>query len=137
MANLPTEWQIARPAEEWHDDHGTVLWWHCERGEPPHVGSPLDDDWVEGRYTHWTPLPNPVFLAGGASEDDILAAWRASECPGLWMRLAGKLWERLQADMNAKHPGAKCECGTPIIGAASRCLVCCLRTASTAPQEIL
>lgn len=52
---------IARPASEWHEDHGTVLWWHEGYGEPPYVGSPLNDDWEDGLFTHWTPIPNPVF----------------------------------------------------------------------------
>ena len=46
----------ARPADEWHDDDGTVLWWRLPVEEPPYVGSPLNSDWTEGYYTHWTPL---------------------------------------------------------------------------------
>lgn len=56
-----------RPAEEYHEDFGTVLWWHLPIQEPPRVGSPLDTDWCQGMwcgqtpadyYTHWSPLPN-------------------------------------------------------------------------------
>jgi hypothetical protein len=44
---------------EWHEDHGTVLWWRFPVVEPPWVGSPLDDEWEEeADFTHWTPLPN-------------------------------------------------------------------------------
>jgi chromosome segregation ATPase len=52
-----------RPASEWHEDYGTVLWHHLPIQEPPHVGTPLDSDWDhfdEGYYTHWSPIPmNP------------------------------------------------------------------------------
>ena len=50
---------VARPLEEWHGDVGDVLWWRFPIQEPPWVGSPLDDDWVDGYYTHWTPLDPP------------------------------------------------------------------------------
>lgn len=74
---------VPRPIEEWHEDHGDVLWW-CWRdgawlGEAPYVGSPVDlghtvechthtqngdspaarfmvGGWP-GYHTHWTPLP--------------------------------------------------------------------------------
>ena len=54
-----------RPLEEWHDDHGTVLWWNAdEQGaplqEPPwHIGCPLDTDWpdVADSCRFWAPLP--------------------------------------------------------------------------------
>ena len=49
-----------RPLAEWHEDYGTVLWWRAPVCEPPHVGSPLDDDWDdEHEFTHWMPIPNP------------------------------------------------------------------------------
>lgn len=32
----------ARPFNEWHEDHGDVLWWHFPIVESPYVGSPLD-----------------------------------------------------------------------------------------------
>jgi len=69
--------------------------------------------------------------------DALIARMIVTTDPAERARLGGEIWERLQADMNARRPGAKCECGTPIIGAAYRCLVCCLRTAGTAPQELL
>lgn len=31
-----------RQASEWHEDHGTVLWWRFPICEPPYVGTPLD-----------------------------------------------------------------------------------------------
>ncbi|WP_317386575.1 hypothetical protein [Tritonibacter scottomollicae] len=77
--------RVPRPLNEWHEDHGDVVWW-CwgwdgERwlDETPYVGSPLDTgQTVEvhtdrekgeapaarifvggwpGYHTHWTPLP--------------------------------------------------------------------------------
>lgn len=34
-----------RPASEWHDDVGDVLWWVLPVEEPPYVGSPLSSGW--------------------------------------------------------------------------------------------
>lgn len=73
---------IARPLEEWHEDHGDALWWFFPMTEAPYVGSPLDcgqtvevvtrfvrgGEIVEelsrysvggwpGYHTHWTPIP--------------------------------------------------------------------------------
>lgn len=31
-----------RPFAEWHEDHGSVLWWRFPIAEPPYVGNPLD-----------------------------------------------------------------------------------------------
>lgn len=68
-----------RPLDEWHEDHGPVMWWFFPITEPPYVGSPLDcghtvevefrtrgglpiththmvGGWP-GYHTHWTPLP--------------------------------------------------------------------------------
>jgi hypothetical protein len=60
-----------RPAAQWHDDVGTVLWWHLPIQEPPYVGAGAgmnesdrygeatscrrlqEDGWL----THWSPLP--------------------------------------------------------------------------------
>lgn len=49
----------AYPLEEYHEDIGPVLWWHLPVCEPPHVGQPGDSDWIDGWYTHWTPLNLP------------------------------------------------------------------------------
>ena len=49
---------VARPFAEWHEDHGSVLWWKFPVEEPPYVGSPLDADWP-GYHTHWTPIICP------------------------------------------------------------------------------
>jgi hypothetical protein len=46
-----------RPASEWRDDDGDVLWWRMPIQEAPYVGSPLECGWFEDFYTHWTPLP--------------------------------------------------------------------------------
>lgn len=60
-----------RPLDEWHEDYGTVLWWHLPIQEPPYVGqgpgmgeSTLDGGpttcrkLIEyGWLTHWSPLP--------------------------------------------------------------------------------
>jgi len=49
----------ARPLDEWHEDHGAVLWWTFPVRESPYVGSPLWNSWP-GRHTHWTPIVVPV-----------------------------------------------------------------------------
>lgn len=54
----PTVRVMARPAEEWDEDYGDVLWWKFPIEEPPYVGSPLDCDWT-GYHTHWTPIVVP------------------------------------------------------------------------------
>jgi hypothetical protein len=50
----------ARPLVDWHEGHGTVLWWRFPIVEPPYVGSPLEDDWLPGYHTHWTRLDPPA-----------------------------------------------------------------------------
>ena len=55
LSNLETS-LMPIPADEWHEDHGTALWWRLPVMEPPYVGSPLDCDWTPDYYTHWTPL---------------------------------------------------------------------------------
>jgi hypothetical protein len=70
---------VARPADEWHEDMGDVVWWYFKDGkvqEAPYIGSPLDcgqklgfevaenvmivvdkvGGWP-GYHTHFTPLP--------------------------------------------------------------------------------
>ena len=64
---------ILRPASEWHDDYGAVLWWHLPVCEPPEVGygpgagecnaggtpticaRQIEEGWL----THWSFLPDP------------------------------------------------------------------------------
>ena len=63
--------QGARPLEEWHEDHGNVVWWAWDNdrqawlGEPAYIGKPLDSDWPE-YHTHWT--PHPAFPAAPTPE---------------------------------------------------------------------
>ena len=65
-----------RPAAEWHEDFGPVLWWHLPIEEPPYVGSgpgagERNADGTpttcarlleEGFLTHWSPLPDCKYL---------------------------------------------------------------------------
>ena len=51
---------LARPFADWHEDIGPVLWWAFPIEEPPYVGTPLDAWFVDGKYTHWTYIPEPV-----------------------------------------------------------------------------
>lgn len=53
-----------KPASEWHEDRGPVLWFHFPICEPPYAGTPLDCGWPndsigEEWLTHWTHLPTP------------------------------------------------------------------------------
>ena len=55
---------FARPAEEYHEDYGPVLWWHFPIEEPPEVGwqdsyDQYGNPIVTEYHTHWTPLPIP------------------------------------------------------------------------------
>lgn len=45
---------------EWHEDDGIVIWWKLPINEPPYVGTPLDSDFEEGYYTHFTRLVEPL-----------------------------------------------------------------------------
>lgn len=49
-----------KPIEDWHEDIGDVLWWRFPVEEAPYCGTPLDSDWINDYYTHWTPIANPV-----------------------------------------------------------------------------
>lgn len=55
---LLAETRRARPAAEWAEEDGAVLWWRFPIEEPPYCGTPLDDDWP-GYHTHWTITPEP------------------------------------------------------------------------------
>lgn len=46
----------AKPADDWYEDTGPVVWWSFPVEEPAWIGTPLDDDWP-GYHTHWTPHP--------------------------------------------------------------------------------
>ena len=55
----------AFPEEDWHEDHGAVLWHHldeyggiCEAPIVAYGGDDLETNqpWP-GYYTHWSPLP--------------------------------------------------------------------------------
>ena len=63
-----------RPADEWYEEMGMVIWWHFPIEEPPYIGSgpgagecdqfgdPTDCARLieEGWLTHWSPIPwNP------------------------------------------------------------------------------
>jgi hypothetical protein len=48
-----------RTIEEWHEDHGAVLWWTFPVEEPPYCGTPLDGDWPD-YHTHWTTFEVPT-----------------------------------------------------------------------------
>lgn len=50
-----------RHIDDWHEEHGDVLWWRFPVIEPPYLGSPLSENWP-GDYTYWTPLAVPEGL---------------------------------------------------------------------------
>lgn len=47
-------------ASEWHEDMGDCIWWRMPIEEPPHCGNPLDSEWTEDYYTHFTMLVEPI-----------------------------------------------------------------------------
>lgn len=49
-----------KPIEEWHEDFGDCLFWKFPIEEPPYCGSPLDTDFIDSYYTHFTRLIMPV-----------------------------------------------------------------------------
>lgn len=63
----------ARPLDDWHEDLGDCVWWAWHkgewRGEPAHIGSPLDSDWP-GYHTHW--IPHPSFPSKPDAERDTV-----------------------------------------------------------------
>lgn len=73
---LATPEQIAastlQPVDAWHDDDGAVLWWYP--GEPPHCGTPLDEDWPGDDYgfVGWTPLLIPQgYIDAARAADEV------------------------------------------------------------------
>lgn len=59
--------EIPRRFDDWHEDHGSGLWWYTEhtdgeiQEEPEYIGQPRDNDWPwnESDQPHllWVPLP--------------------------------------------------------------------------------
>lgn len=49
---------VLHKREDWHEDHGDVVWWWFPIVEPPYVGTPMDSDWP-GCHTHWSALDVP------------------------------------------------------------------------------
>lgn len=49
---------ILRPIEDLHEDHGEVLLWNLEIGDPPIVNCYLDSEFDESEYTHFSLIPN-------------------------------------------------------------------------------
>ena len=66
---VPAEAVEARPLDEWHEDHGPVLWWRFPVDEEPYVGSPLDVEWP-CYHTHWTTILVPALPAPEGSDHD-------------------------------------------------------------------
>lgn len=77
----------ARPASEYHEDMGPVLWWRFPIQEPPYVGGPNDlgfavdvnvngDShryWVggwPGYHTHFTPIQTPALSTQKTGAND-------------------------------------------------------------------
>lgn len=46
-----------RPASEYQDEYGDVLWWNFPVCEPPHFSSPSSSDWPGDRWSHFSRLP--------------------------------------------------------------------------------
>ncbi len=51
---------IAIPLSEWDESYGACLWWKFPIEEPPYVGSPLEYDWIDHYYTHFTKIEVPT-----------------------------------------------------------------------------
>lgn len=48
------------PADEYHEDYGSVIWWRLPVNEPPYIGSTLCDDFIPNYYTHFTRIILPL-----------------------------------------------------------------------------
>ena len=59
--------EIPRRYDDWHEDHGSGLWWDVEhtdgeiQEEPEYIGRPGDNDWPwneeDEPHLLWVPLP--------------------------------------------------------------------------------
>lgn len=59
--------EIPRRFDDWHEDHGSGLWWDVEhtddeiQEEPEYIGRPGDNDWPwneeDEPHLLWIPLP--------------------------------------------------------------------------------
>jgi hypothetical protein len=60
---------IPEAFENWHEEHGPVVWWKFPVEEQAWIGTPLDDNWP-GYHTHWTPhppIPEPAPIPQGTT----------------------------------------------------------------------
>lgn len=63
---------VPKLLDEWHEDHGSVLWWLLPVQEPPYCGTPLDDDWPfeDDERPVWTVLQLPIDTALATTKKD-------------------------------------------------------------------
>lgn len=48
-----------QPESEWHEDYGDCLFYRVPIQEPPVCTNPLNTDYDENAYTHFTRIPTP------------------------------------------------------------------------------
>lgn len=65
LAKIGKDVTTLRPIAELHEDHGDVLLWRVPICEPPDVGSCLDCDFDESKYTHWSVIAKDLEEAAG------------------------------------------------------------------------
>lgn len=56
LKTLVAWYETPKPANEYHEDDGNVLWWKLPVSEPPYCGSSNDYDFSENYYTHFTSI---------------------------------------------------------------------------------
>lgn len=84
-----------RPFHEWHEDHGSVLWWLWPIEQEPYVGSPLDlgrtvsaEITVQIGVDQYEIVPTIVGMTGGwpwknaDSDTEARLFWTPLPCAG-------------------------------------------------------
>lgn len=64
LAEIGQDVTTLRPIAELHEDHGDVLLWRLPICEAPDIGSCLDCNFDENKYTHWSLLPADLWERG-------------------------------------------------------------------------
>lgn len=69
-----TPYDVMYAAETWNENDGPALWWKLPISEMPYCGTPFDEDFNEGYYTHWSKLPEPTVVRLTGTEFESVSA---------------------------------------------------------------
>jgi len=62
LASIVCHYETFEHIDDYHEDEGCVLFWKLPVVEPPYCGTPNDTGFLEGYYTHWTPIVRDVII---------------------------------------------------------------------------